>query len=175
VFASGKIYAVGGDTGSAKTAAVEIYDPAAQTWTTGASMGSARSHFGCGAEPETGFVYVFGGEDGTAGGTASIERYDPALNLWITTTSTLPTPLRGPLCLLEGRNLRLFGGQRPDGRMSDLVLSFEHRTGAVRIETCVLPYAARDLFGCTLACTWSHRGAGQTDEHCLLGGGFDGT
>ncbi len=180
VCSNGKIYAIGGETGSGKTGDVEIYDITGGSWSTGTSMGTARSHFGIGAIPDTGLIYVFGGEVAGGAPTDSVERYDPVADTWKTSEdavdplSTLPLALEGTLCLFERDNLKLFGGERTGGFPSARIFLYEHSADQYRLLGESLPYPARDLFGVTAAFTWNHRGTDQSDEFCLLGGGYDG-
>jgi N-acetylneuraminic acid mutarotase len=169
------LYVFGGETGTGtKTGALEVLDLMTDTWRPGpfAALGVARSHFGYAAFE--GRLYAFGGEDGTGAPLASAERYNPSTNLW-TPIAALPMALKGCLCLPESGHLKLFGGESAGGTMSDRVLIWGHLDGTWAVDETRLPYAARDLMGCTAQSTWQHRGSAQRDEFCLLGGGFDGT
>src|SRR5439155_526290 len=68
-------------------ATVEAYDPASNTWTTKASMPTARG--GLGVAVVNGVLYAVGGEDG-ASLLATVEAYDPTSNTW-TTKASMPT------------------------------------------------------------------------------------
>ena len=72
---NGKIYAIGGCSGSCTTAlaTVEAYDPATNTWTTETSMPTKR--VGLGAAASGGKIYAIGGQAGTGteGITAKVE------------------------------------------------------------------------------------------------------
>ena len=89
------IYAIGGRTNpggpctGGELASVERYDIAAQTWSTVASLPSARSDLG--AITKGGKIYVFGG---CAGGVflADVDVYDPETDTWSTAPSDLSTP-----------------------------------------------------------------------------------
>lgn len=86
---NGKIYAIGGMTGSTK---VEEYDPATDTWTTKADMPTGRSFLACGVV--NGKIYVIGGNAGPGmwGTTlATVEEYDPETDTW-TMKSDMTTP-----------------------------------------------------------------------------------
>jgi N-acetylneuraminic acid mutarotase len=171
-----KLYAFGGDTGSGiKTAVMEIHDLSSGSWTAGGSMTTARSHFGYGLEPDTGCIFVFGGEGDAAAYLDTVEKYDPAADSWTTMSATLPTALKGPLCLFEGYHLKLFGGEKPSGAVTRAVLVYSHWADSWTAAPVTLPYPARDMFGSSEPTTWNQRGVSQTDRFCLLGGGFDGT
>ena len=89
---NGVIYAIGGtfDTsisGSA-LAKVEAYDPASNTWTTKASMPTAR--WGLATEVVNGVIYAMGGYDSSNNSVGTVEAYDPVSDTWTTKTS-MPT------------------------------------------------------------------------------------
>ncbi len=67
---------------------MEIFDPATNSWTAGASMPTARHSMAAAAID--GRLYVVGGNDGT-GNVDTVEVYDPVTDTWSTDTS-LPTP-----------------------------------------------------------------------------------
>jgi N-acetylneuraminic acid mutarotase len=100
---NGVLYAVGGDVGccyqpSNMVATVEAYDPATNTWTTKASMPTARAELGVGVV--NGILYAVDGayNPGIYGVTyvvATVEAYDPATNTW-TTKASDPTARYGP-------------------------------------------------------------------------------
>jgi N-acetylneuraminic acid mutarotase len=66
--------------------AMDVYDPAADKWSTLESMPSQRGGLAAATINET--IYVFGGErpDGTFNNN---EKYDPSTNKW---TSSIPMP-----------------------------------------------------------------------------------
>jgi N-acetylneuraminic acid mutarotase len=176
-----RLYILGGDVGAGtKTAALEVFDLGSESWVSGpfANMNVARSHFGCGLEPETGRIYVFGGEGAGGSFLNSVEFYDPGTDTWTLTANPMPVSVKGALCLREEGQLVLFGGEvehpTAGSVITDRIWTYAH-TGDLWTESeRTLPYPARDLTGCTVKCTWIHRGNAQSEEFCLLGGGFDG-
>jgi N-acetylneuraminic acid mutarotase len=86
----GKVYALGGlmltfamATPAMATAAVEAYDPAADTWTKRANMPEAR--WGAAAVALDGKIDVFGGTNSDTGpATSTVFEYDPLLDAWTT-------------------------------------------------------------------------------------------
>jgi hypothetical protein len=178
----GRIYIMGGDTGGAKSTVVEVFDPASGLVTTGlASLTPGRSHFGCGAEANSKKIYVFGGEDAAGDPMATTSIYNTLTNAW-TAGPAMPVALEGVLCLYEGGYLKLFGGEQPwppaaptATVLSDRVWRYDHENKLFYLEDIVLPLGLRDLAGCRVIHTWSHRGVNQTDEFCIIGGGSDGT
>jgi N-acetylneuraminic acid mutarotase len=121
---------------------------------------------------DTGRIYAFGGR-GQAGTLATYESYDPVADAW-TSLGAMPEALEGCLCLHEGGYLKIFGGERANGTLSDEIWIYHPAENHWR-RGGRLPYAARDLFGYSVVRTWQHRGASQTDEFSFLGGGHDGT
>jgi len=74
------IIAIGGRDGSSSyLSSGERYDPAANTWSPIASMGTARENHA--AAVIDGLLYAIGGDDGSSY-LSSGERYDPARNAW---------------------------------------------------------------------------------------------
>jgi len=71
---NGRLYAVGGYTGSAIVATNEEYDPATNTWTAKAAMPTARYYLAA-AAPGNGRLYAVGGFAGSAP-VAANEEYD---------------------------------------------------------------------------------------------------
>ena len=82
-FVDGKLYAISGFA----TARLGIYDPAGNSWTTGAPV-PADTGFNlrqyAGVTVLDGKIYVAGGDTGGSGDRATLLRYDPAANTWTT-------------------------------------------------------------------------------------------
>jgi hypothetical protein len=82
---NGKIYAIGGVTGSGVNPALrtaEEYDPATDTWSKKANMPTAR----CGLSTSVigGRIYAIGGATSPYGAVlSSVEVYDPATDTWV--------------------------------------------------------------------------------------------
>jgi len=85
--------------------------PVSPTWTTRATMPTARETFGI-ATGSSGAIYAFGGDSAT-GVQGAVERYDPNTNSWSERTS-MPIPLREPLAV-RGSNgiIYVIGGGSP--------------------------------------------------------------
>jgi N-acetylneuraminic acid mutarotase len=87
VLSDGRVLVTGGDSNTSGTntlASTEIYDPVADTWTTKASMNTAReAHTQVTFTDSSGNskVMVIGGINGT-GRLSSTEIYDPSANTW---------------------------------------------------------------------------------------------
>ena len=89
-----KLYVVGGhivdqNNNGIATNTLEIYDPATNTWTTGANMPTARSSASTGVINDK--LYVIGGGNGNNNPLSTLEIYDPATNTWTTGTNSQTT------------------------------------------------------------------------------------
>jgi N-acetylneuraminic acid mutarotase len=86
----GRIYILGGElrteSGTTILASVDVYDPAADTWTSAASMPAPRT--GHTATAHGGRIYVLGGHDASGGGKDNVWEYDPTSNGWTVRTPT---------------------------------------------------------------------------------------
>lgn len=100
VVLDGKIWVLGGRWYGASNSivdfhTVEIYDPAADTWTAGPRMN--RPHAGAAAAVIDGKIYIAGGEllsEFPPGMEPSVEVYDPAVGQW-EVMGSMPIPLHG--------------------------------------------------------------------------------
>jgi N-acetylneuraminic acid mutarotase len=95
----GRVYVVGGRFGagfqSDRTDAVEVYDPAANTWTARAQMPRPRG--GVNGLEALGCVHIFGGEgnpDVPSGVFPDHDVYNPQTNTW-TKLAPMPIPVHG--------------------------------------------------------------------------------
>lgn len=116
----GKLYVVGGcinsDCRIGWTNILEVYDPATDTWTTKASMPTARA--GASEGVIAGQLYVAGGFQSCGACLAlnTLEVYDPATNTW-TTKASMPTArshmggavINGKLHVVGGVNISFPG------------------------------------------------------------------
>jgi N-acetylneuraminic acid mutarotase len=116
----GKIYVAGGRFGggfnSERTAALELYDPATNTWTARASMLGPRG--GVASVEANGCLFVIGGEGNYAdprGLSDQNEAYDPRTDTW-TSLAPMPTPTHGLVgaAFVNGR-IHLPGGSATQG------------------------------------------------------------
>jgi N-acetylneuraminic acid mutarotase len=95
----GKIYVAGGRFGggfnSERTPALEVFDPATNTWSTRAPMLSPRG--GVASVEANGCLFIIGGEgeyEDARGLSVENEAYDPRNDSWIR-LSPMPTPTHG--------------------------------------------------------------------------------
>jgi N-acetylneuraminic acid mutarotase len=108
----GLLYAIGGrsDAVTAVTGRVDVLDPAAGTWTSGAPMPTPRG--GSAAGLVNGLVVVAGGEGNTAAASGvfdAVEAYDPAADAWSVHAPML-TPRHGTGAAGVGNTLYVPGG-----------------------------------------------------------------
>ncbi len=104
-----KIYVAGGNGPGMNQIELEVYDPAANTWTPLASMSVPRNHTAGGVI--NGKFYVAGGRPGDAAASA-LEVYDPATNVW-TRLRDMPTGRSGIGAAVVNGELYVFGGEIP--------------------------------------------------------------
>ncbi|MCS7178460.1 MAG: kelch repeat-containing protein [Anaerolineae bacterium] len=106
-----RLLAIGGETPEGITDAVEIYDPATDTWARGTPKPTPAAYIGAAVLGNR--VFVPGGCTADGAALSVLEVYDPAADTWATAAS-LPRPLCGYALAVYGDRLYLFGGT--DGR-----------------------------------------------------------
>jgi hypothetical protein len=103
---NGKIYTVGGQTGNDAALipqnAVEVYDPATDTWTSVASMPKAVNHFASAALVSGGRILTFGGQTTNGNAIADCYAYDPVANRWATLSSLPAARFSGVAGVIDG-------------------------------------------------------------------------
>jgi len=111
----GRLYALGGNTSRGNVAAVEAYDPIANTWTVVASLPSPRNHVSGFAAGGT--VCVAGGRSPT---TARVDCLDPGSLAW-SRLPDLPQPTSGggSLAFDDGDVVVLGGEDAGESRVID--------------------------------------------------------
>ncbi|ACZ43662.1 Kelch repeat-containing protein [Thermobaculum terrenum ATCC BAA-798] len=107
---NGKMYVFGGSTDPFSGAVnfSYMYNPNTNTWSTIASMPTARG--GAGAQQINGKIYVVGGMDSNGASLATLEIYDPATNTW-STGAPMSTRRDNPGTATLGGKLYVFGGR----------------------------------------------------------------
>jgi N-acetylneuraminic acid mutarotase len=116
----GKIYVIGGTVGvttdlvSEFTGAVEVYDPATDTWETKTSMPTPRADLR--ASVVNGKIYLIGGkerwgEEPLYHELDANEVYDPTNDSW-TTAAPMPIPAFGYASAVVAGKIYVFGGAR---------------------------------------------------------------
>lgn len=100
----------GGGTGAwSYLASAEVYDPAADTWSTTGSLTVVRSMGHVAALMPTGKVLVAGGNSGTAA-LANAELYDPATGAWTATGSLATTRHFPAITVMQDGKAMVSGG-----------------------------------------------------------------
>lgn len=125
------IYAIGGQGGRWKSeegfyglTTVERYDPAANTWTSLASMSVPRG-WCCGAAVN-GAIHIFGGQDGSETSNVTIhEVYYPSSDTWVRLPD-IPEYISMSMAAAVGTNIYIIGGMFN----SNLTLEYNTQTGA---------------------------------------------
>jgi N-acetylneuraminic acid mutarotase len=109
----GKLYAVGGrfNTFEYNTNLVDVYDLAANTWSSVKPMPTARS--GSAVAVLDGKIFVFGGE--RLGGTFNqAEVYDPSTDVWAE-LAPMPMSVHGTGAVTFGETIYIPGGATLNG------------------------------------------------------------
>jgi N-acetylneuraminic acid mutarotase len=126
----GKIYAFGGVTAGVpravwNPATLDVYDPAIDTWTTGADMPISTCL--AGACVENGRIYVMGGvPEGLLHDppVSIVQEYDPATDTW-TRKADMPTARSGLCLCASGGRVYAIGGGAYGGAASSSVEAFD--------------------------------------------------
>jgi hypothetical protein len=110
--AGGLFYVMGGNTGSAVTGVVEVYNSSSNSWTSAAQMLTPRSDLG--ADTINGIIYAAGGSDASSSALDTLEAYDPNTNTW-TTKASMPTARADLAVVALYGLLYAIGGRGVDG------------------------------------------------------------
>jgi hypothetical protein len=116
----GKLYIFGGFDANLQTnAKVQVYDPAANTWSAARDMPEQITHGAVAVDGQT--IYVAGGFVGNHPGpqTAHVWKYNVGTNTW-TAGPNLPGARGGGALVRLGRTLHFFGGTERDVNNRDL-------------------------------------------------------
>lgn len=127
----GKIYVIGGDTGTSTTRAVttlEVYDPQTDSWSAPATTGYFRGRTRCTASSVGGKIYVIGGYD-TLSGTpiTQVAVFDPATSHWDTVATTGDqTPRWGHSAEVVDGKIYVLGGLNSYGGYETVRFGFSY-------------------------------------------------
>lgn len=127
--AGGQLIAIGGRDGShedpSMLSATEIYDPATDTWRTGATLPVPRAGMGTATDDE--IVIVMGGERFTTETgewvpetIGTVDRYDPVADAW-TSLEPLPQARHGIVAAIVQGTLYAIGGSTEAGTVQNVV------------------------------------------------------
>jgi large repetitive protein len=107
---NGKLYVFGGSTGpfSGAVTSAAVFNPASNSWTTLAPLGTARG--GAAAQVIGTKIYVAGGMGANGASLASVEVYDPAGNTW-SSAAAMTTRRDNPGSAVFNGKLYIFGGR----------------------------------------------------------------
>ena len=111
---TGLVYVLGGNNPSAGgESAVEVLNPASNTWSPGTPLPDAR--YRVAAVGDNGLIYAIGGQDSSGNTYSEVDVFQPDKNR-LTQAAPLPIPLSGPAAVLgpDGR-IYVFGGQDSTG------------------------------------------------------------
>ena len=112
---NGKIYVIGGTNAGPNTlvSAVEVFDPATNTWSTATTTGTFTPRTYLTASVVNGKIYVMGGINGSGTALNTLEVFDPATNIWSTptTTGTFSPRLDLASAVINGK-IYVIGGQK---------------------------------------------------------------
>ncbi len=135
---NGKVYAIGGSTGSgAPTNSVEEYDPSTDAWTARRSMPTARCRIGI--VVLDGKIYALGGKIQEGATTDAVEVYDPAKDTW-SVRQSLSKPLMGvSAAAVNGKIYKVKGTALSVGRF-EMVFDFEEYDPAKDVWTQKAPW-----------------------------------
>src|SRR5262249_24587301 len=121
---NGKFYVVGGRPGDTAAKALEVYDPATNSWSRLPDMPTGRS--GISAAAVNGELYVFGGEIPRL--FNEVEVYNPLTNTW-QQLPPMPNPRHGLFAaVLENKIYLPAGGTNPGFAATNLHDAFTVNT-----------------------------------------------
>lgn len=135
--ANGKIYAVGGDDGGTATNPLQVYDPAANAWSSLTSMPTPRRELA--ASVANGKIYAIGGNAGsgpTLTCLSTVEAYDPGANTW-TEAAGLSSPTSDLAASDANGAVYTLGGVFFSGGSSQLFNSVQRYVPAATLYTYV--------------------------------------
>ena len=119
VVLGGRIYAVGGQTGTDEGLSVHnemfVYDPGQDAWTQPRSLPVGRGHISGSTFVLGGRIVVAGGETAHAVASTEVSAYDPGTDTW-TALTPLPQPRSSAVAAaLDPQTLMFTGGTGPGG------------------------------------------------------------
>ena len=121
VVIGGKVYVFGGreaaNLGAATRGDLQVYDPAANTWSTKTALGVNLAYY-CAATDGTN-LYIYGGVNGSSVENTTLYRYNVASNDW-TTLGTSTATTRSCMVYLGGK-FYVFGGTQGSNVMINTV------------------------------------------------------
>ncbi len=160
---AGFLYVIGGESGGMVQSDLQRYDPVTNTWTTLATMPTARA--GAAAPVVDNGIFVIGGRlsaPGPCGGgpyLATVEKYDVDTDTW-SAVAPLPSPRSDLAAVAHGGKVFVFGGCA--GTVTDEVDMYDPQTNTWTTRLAPMPTARASL------------AAGRSGDRAYLIGGWDG-
>jgi len=138
--------------------AVEIYDPATDSWSAAAPLPTARAKLS--AAEVNGKIYVFGGATSWNINTSlwadalnTVEIYDPSMNTW-TTGTAMPTARNGLAAVAVNGKIYALGGSVPNSFPPIVALNtleiYDPPTDTWSVTGAAMPTARVDLAAATV-------------------------
>ena len=114
----GRLYAIGGFTGTMNSPAVEVYDPGTNAWTTAAPMPTPRDHLAVVTAGTK--IYAIGGRPQLdySQNLATVEEYDPHADRW-RARAQLPTARSGITAGVIDGEIFVLGGESDRGTFAE--------------------------------------------------------
>jgi len=152
---SGKVLVIGGTVagGSTPVSTVELYDPATNTWTTKASLGTARGEHTATTFDTGKRVLVIGGYGTTNLSTAEI--YDSTTDTWTTKAlpatvpngGSFPTAMRRSHTAILGKDgkVYVFAGKNDSSFFYDSILAFTSGSDTFSVLTAKFDEPTKDV------------------------------
>jgi RNA polymerase sigma factor (sigma-70 family) len=124
----GKIYAMGGTDQNQAFAAIEVYDPATDTWTRKADMPAGRGLDGA-VCAVNGKIYVIGGWPDPKASTVlnEVEEYDPETEKWTKKTNMPTKRAHLAVCVVKGK-IYAIGGYITNDVLTSAVEEYDPET-----------------------------------------------
>lgn len=144
----GIVYLAGGvDAAGTALTTCYAFDPAADSWSTKASVPTATKDMGFFVHG--GKLYLIGGWNNASGSLSTVQIYDPATDSWSSGAST-PTPWRGAVCGVIGGIAYCAGGLTSSSN-AGLCYSYDPATDSWSAALATMPTHVWDAAGGAVA------------------------
>ena len=162
---NGKVYVLGGSNGSAPTGALEVYDPALNSWAPKAPTPMPTPRVFLAAAAVGGRIYAIGGSPDCCGNgvTAAVEVYDPATDHW-SSAAPLPVALQVSAAATVNGKIYVLGGFIPGSGVQSS--TFEYDPATDRWASLAAMPDPRDQAPAVVLGGIAHVLGGSVDCHC---------
>lgn len=163
---AGFLYVIGGASSGGVISDLDRYDPVTDTWTSLASMPTARA--GAVAAAVDNNIFVIGGRLSAAGpcnggsSLATVEKYDVDANTWTTGLAPMPNPRSDLAAVAHGGKIFVFGGCSGTGIFTGEVDMYNPETDTWSTGLAPMPTARASLV------------AGHSGQRVYAIGGWNG-